>query len=239
MATTRKPGSSSRRGKSRTGANAPPVQKRSTQTAPRIPASVNPRSTRGASRPKIKQAGSRNATSTRARSGERRRLTDRGAEISTSRMPSSKRPAKRAPARKKRPRTGTTPGGSPSTVLPATKIANTDVAVVPPPPDELPEGGAIADTDGLVRDVTGEPAENVMPLESLEPGEDEEPFDPPADSNAGSPGADVENPADDSYTKDQADDSGANPGPHLHREPGVEGSALQDELRSVSERQTG
>ena len=49
--------------------------------------------------------------------------------------------------------------------------------------------------------MTGEPAENVMPLESLEPGEDEEPFDPPADSNAGSPGADVENPADDSYTK--------------------------------------
>lgn len=107
---------------------------------------------------------------------------------------------KRPPVRKKPAQTGTTPGGSPSTVLPATEIGNKDTSVVPPPPDKTPQGGAIADTDGLVRDITGEPAENIMPLETVEP-EDEEPFDPPTDSNAGSPGADVENPADDSYTK--------------------------------------
>ncbi len=201
MATARKTRSSAR----------PRKLRKTTQTAPRIPASVNPRSARGASRPRIKKAGaqnakpmasrSANANSARARSEERRRLTDRGAEASTSRMPSSKRSTKKPPARIKRAREGTTPGGSPSTVLPATKISNTDVTVVPPPPDELPKGGAIADTDGLVRDVTGDPAENVLPMESLQPGEGEEPFDPPAESDAGSPGSDVENPADDDYTR--------------------------------------
>ncbi len=111
----------------------------------------------------------------------------------------TKLPSKRP--RKRRPRTGTTPGGNPSSVTPAIDIGTSDITGVPPPPDERPQGGAIADTDGLVRDLTGDPAENVLPLESLGTGEEGEPLDPPADGNAGSPGADVENPADTDYTR--------------------------------------